>query len=114
MDSQFYRNLEPKRLLRDISKKAAKNKRRTVIIVIAIIVALYLAFDNKGIISRVRLEMQKEEMVEKVNADSLETKKLQSQIKALEGDKKTIETVARERHGMARKGETVYRTKKEE
>jgi len=114
MSSEFYRALEPKRLFRDISKKAAKNKRRTVIIVVSIIVVLYLLFDNKGIISRVQLEMQKAEMVEKVKADSLEMKMLQSQIKALESDKQTIEKVAREKHGMAKKGETIYREKKQE
>ncbi|MBI5464744.1 MAG: septum formation initiator family protein, partial [Ignavibacteriales bacterium] len=37
-----------------------------------------------------------------------------AQIKALEGDKKTIEKIAREKYNMARPGETVYRVKKED
>ncbi len=114
MSSEFYRTMQPKKLFRDISKSAAKNKRRTILIVIAFIILLYLLFDNKGILRRVQLENQKDALIEQVNADSIETKNLQSQIKALEGDKKTIEKLAREKHGMAKKGETIYREKKQE
>jgi cell division protein FtsB len=52
-------------------------------------------------------------MIEKVKAAEEETKRLQSYLKALEGDKKTIEKVAREKYGMARPGETVYKVKKD-
>ena len=36
----------------------------------------------------------------------------QSQSKALDGDKKEIEKVARERYGMVREGEKVYKVNK--
>jgi len=109
MDNQFYRNIEPERFLKRIAKKAAKNKRRTALFILF----LYILFDNKGILKRLSLESQHGEWIEKLKADSLETKRLQEQIKALEGDKKTIETIAREKYGMKREGETVYQVKKE-
>jgi len=59
------------------------------------------------------LEAEHREWMEKVKADSIETKRLQEQIKALEGDKKTIEKTAREKYGMAREGETLYQVKKD-
>jgi len=113
VDDQFYRNLQPERLFKKIAKKAAKNKKRTAIIIIAFLLLLYLLFDNKGIVTRFRLESEHRDWIEKVKADSAETKRLQEQIKALEGDKKTIEKTAREKYGMAREGETVYQVKKE-
>ncbi len=113
MEDQFYRNLQPDRFLKKIAKKAAKNKIRTVIVLLLFLLFLYLLFDNKGIIARIRLESQHREWIEKLKADSAETKRLQDQIKALEGDKKTIEKTAREKYGMAREGETVYQVKKE-
>jgi len=113
MEDQFYRNLQPERFLKKIAKRAAKNKLRTIILVILFLLFLYLLFDNKGIVTRVRLEAQHREWIEKVKSDSIETKRLQEQIKALEGDKKTIEKTAREKYGMAREGETVYQVKKE-
>ena len=113
MEDQFYRNLQPERFLKKIIKKAAKNKRRTILLIALFLLALYLLFDNKGIITRIRLEAQHREWIEKLKADSLETKRLQEQIKALEGDKKTIEKTAREKYGLARENETVYQVKKE-
>lgn len=74
---------------------------------------LYVLFDNKGIVRRISLEVQRSEMRAKVEEAKEETKRLQAQIKALEGDKKTIEKIARERYGMAKPGETVYRVKKD-
>jgi len=113
MEDQFYRNLQPERLLKKIAKSAAKNKRHTIILIGLFLLLLYLLFDNKGIITRLRLESQHREWIDKVKADSIETKRLQEQIKALEGDKKTLEKTAREKYGMAREGETVYQVKKE-
>jgi cell division protein FtsB len=113
MENQFYRNIHPERLLKKIAKSASKNKKRTIILILAFLLLLYLLFDNKGIITRLQLEVQQREWIEKVKADSLETKRLHEQIKALEGDKKTIEKTAREKYGMAREGETVYQVKKE-
>jgi cell division protein FtsB len=113
MEDQFYRNLHPERFLKKIAKSAAKNKKRTIILIGLFLLFLYLLFDNKGIITRLRLESQHRVWIDKVKADSLETKRLQEQIKALEGDKKTIEKTAREKYGMAREGETVYQVKKE-
>ncbi len=105
----FYRSLTPKK----IARHALKNKRSTAIILGAFFLFLYLLFDNKGIIKRVRLEMENERMKEKVARIEQQNGQLQLQAKALEGDKKTIEKVARERYGMQRQGETVYRVKKD-
>jgi cell division protein FtsB len=113
MEDQFYRNLQPERFLKKIAKNAKKNKGRTIILIALLLLFLYLLFDNKGIITRFRLEALHREWIEKVKSDSLETKRLQEQMKALEVDKKTLEKTAREKYGMARKGETVYQVKKE-
>ena len=113
MEEQFYRNLQPERFLKKITRSAAKNKKRTIFLVVVFLLFLYFLFDNKGIVTRLRFEAQHREWIEKVKSDSIETKRLQEQIKALESDQKTIEKTAREKYGMAREGETVYQVKKE-
>ena len=112
MENEFYRKVPTRRFFKDVVKKALKNKKRTAILLAVFILFLYLMFDNKGILARVRLESQKKEMTQQVQQAEAETKKLEANIKALEGDKKTIEKIAREKYGMAREGETVYRVKK--
>lgn len=114
MEDQFYRTIPTSRhFFKRLLKKAVRNKRRTTILILALVLATYLLFDNKGVIARVRLESQKKELEQKILQAEAETKALQAQIKALEGDKKTIEKIAREKYGMARDGETVYRVKKD-
>ncbi len=113
MDDQFFRNLQPEKLLKKMAKKASKNKKRTAILVLLTFVGLYIVFDNKGVLKRIRLEHERAEWIQKVKADSIETKRLQDSIRALENDKKALEKVARERYGMVREGETVYQVKKD-
>jgi len=113
MDDQFFRKARKPRWLRGITKKVFKTRRRVVIIIGGGILLTYILFNNRGVIARIRLEHERQVMIEKVAAAEQETKRLQAYLKALEGDKKTIEKVAREKYGMARPGETVYKVKKD-
>lgn len=113
MEGQFLRRIQKPKWLQGITKKAFKTRRRTLIVMGCAVVFSYVLFNNRGVIARIRLEHQRHEMIEKVRAAEEETKRLQSYLKALEGDKRTIEKVAREKYGMARDGETVYKVKKQ-
>lgn len=113
MEAQFYRKPPQRSWFANLAKRAFKNRRRTTLVFISIILVSYIFFNNRGVVARIRLEMQRLELMKSVQAAEQETKRLQAYIKALEGDKKTIEKVARERYGMAREGETVYRVKKD-
>ena len=110
---EFYRKPQRRPRFRSLLKKVFKNKRRSVFLLFGILLFSFLLFANNGIIARVRLEQRRTEMIEKVRQSEEETKQLQAQVKALEGDKKTIEKVAREKYGMVREGEKVYRVKKD-
>jgi cell division protein FtsB len=114
MENQFYRKLPTsRRLFKGVLRKALRNKKRTLLFSLTFVLVTYLLFDNKGVIARVRLEAQKNELEQKIVQAEAETKSLHAQIIALQGDKKTIEKIAREKYGMARDGETVYRVKKD-
>lgn len=113
MESIFYRRTKKSRGLTDLLKWVQKKPRRAVAVSLGFFLGLYVLFNNKGVVTRVSLEMERKEAAEQLQTVEQQTKDLQAQLKALEGDKKTIEKIARERHGMAREGETVYRMKKE-
>lgn len=112
MEADFYRAPRSKGRLKKIIQHLLRNRRKMFFLVGTIVLSVYLLFDNKGIVKRVRLELQQRDMVAKVDGARKETKRLQAQLKALEGDKKTIEKIAREKYGMAREGETIYKVKK--
>jgi cell division protein FtsB len=113
MEDNFYRKPRRRQWFKRLVARATKNKRLTVLLALGCVLALYVLFHNKGVIARVRLEGQQKAMEQKIQVAQDENARLQNQIKALEGDKKTIEKIAREKYGMAREGETVYRVKKE-
>ena len=81
----------------------------SIVIIGVLFLLLYVLFNSNGIVPRIRLEMEKKEMQQKIQDAESEQKKLKDQSKALEGDKKAIEKVAREKYGMVRKGEKVYK-----
>ncbi len=110
---EFYRKIQNRAPLKSITRKVLKNKLRTLILIVGTFLFAFALFGNHGILTRIRLERQRTEMMEKVRQAEEDTRKLQLQIKALEGDKKTIEKIAREKYGMVREGETVYRVKKD-
>jgi cell division protein FtsB len=112
MEGQFLRKVQKPRWLQGISKRVFKTRRRTLFAIVGTLIVVYVLFNNRGVIARIRLEHERQVMLEKVKAAEEETKRLQTYLKALDGDKKTIEKVAREKYGMAREGETVYKVKK--
>ena len=112
MDNLFYRKDKKKIDTRALLKKLLRNKRAMLSLIVGVPLALYLLFGSHGVIQRVKLQNQKEELQAKIRDAEEETKQLQSESKALEGDKKAIEKVAREKYGMVREGETVYKVKK--
>ncbi len=110
MDSSFYRKFTHRLGLARMLKKFVKNKRAMVFTAIGIIVLVYGVLGNHGIVQRLRLQHEKAEMERKIKEANDETKQLQNQSHDLDTNLKAIEKVARERYGMAREGERVYRT----
>ena len=112
MTGDFYRKAPRRGWWKEKLGKILRNRRLAFALALGLVLFTYVLVNNKGIITRIRLEIQYREAVRDVREAEKETKRLQAQLKALEGDKETIEKIARERYGMARKGETVYRIKK--
>jgi len=70
---------------------------------------LFVLFNNRGVLQRMKLENQKEELEVRVRELQREQGELEHLSKLLDGDRAAIEKVARERYGMVRDGETLYR-----
>lgn len=102
---KFKKQIHPDRLAETVKE----NKRATAIVFAAFLLFLYVLFNSNGIIARVRLEMQKSDAIEKIRNAEEEQKKLKDQSKALDGDPKAVEKVAREKYGMVRENEKVYK-----
>lgn len=113
MDEQYYRKAKARTTFFRWVTNQLKKKNILIVFLIAVPVLSFMTFSNKGLLKRLSLESEKKGMQEKIDAAEAEQRVLKGQSKALESDPKAIEKVAREKYGMLKDGETVYKIKKE-
>lgn len=109
MEAKFYRKIKKQLSPKNVLDSIRQNKRMSAILIGSFLLLLYILFNSNGIVPRLKLESQKAEMEQKIKNAEAEQQKLKDQSKALDGDKKAVEKVAREKYGMVRKGEKVYK-----
>lgn len=77
--------------------------------VVAVPLLAILTFSNRGILKRVQLESEASGLREQVYRDRAIGDSLRAEIRSVTQDTSVIERIARERYGMIRPGETIYR-----
>jgi len=85
--------------------------RRKLFLFAVIIFALlsYIALGKKGLLQRYELEMENRALKEKLINEQDKTLMLQKEIEDLKTSDKKIEKVAREKYGMTKDGEDIYK-----
>lgn len=68
-------------------------------------------FGDKGLLSRMSLENEKKTFEEQLKAETNKTGELQKEILDLNNSNEKIEKVAREKYGLTRDGEKIYKIK---
>jgi len=100
------------RVVKAFADKRGISQRRIVVIVSVIVAAVmlfYLLVGPYGIVNIIRINSERKVLEQKLVDLSLERDTLVATIKNLKTDRKTIEKIAREHYGMAKKGEQVYK-----
>jgi cell division protein FtsB len=85
--------------------------RRKIFVYLLVLVAIlsYAVFGKKGVLQRVELEMENRELKEKLKSEQDKSILLQKEIEDLKTSDKKIEKVAREKYGMVKEGEEIYK-----
>jgi cell division protein FtsB len=113
MDNTFYRKKKPGRgLLKGSLYRIITRGGLWKFSVLAVIIG-YILFGNRGVIQRLHLEAKKIETIEKVQEARKDSVRLREDLKRVSEDNAFIEKIARERYGMIRSGEKVYRIAEE-
>jgi cell division protein FtsB len=86
------------------------HRRKMVLyVLVLLVIAFYAVFGKKGILQRVELEMENKELRRKLTEEQEKTIILQKEIDELKSSDKKIEKVAREKYGMLKEGEEIYK-----
>ncbi len=112
MNDLYYRKDSSHKLLPNWLRRLFRNKKLIWSVLILFIVAGMITFSDKGLLDRYHLQKQKEEMASLIQQARIDSLHLQKQSADLDTSKFAIEKVAREKYGMVREGETVYKLKK--
>ena len=113
MNDQYYRKPKSRLSLKPVFTRLGRNKLFMLALLIAVPASMFMLFSNRGVMKRLSLESDKQEMEQKVREAEREQQRLTEQSKALDNDGRAIEKVAREKYGLIREGETVYKVKKD-
>ena len=89
------------------------DKKKLTILVIAFLLLIIFLFNNKGFVKRYGLEGERREIILKIENAKKEKTDLKNKINDLKNNPDTIEKVAREKWGMIKEGEKVFRVKPE-
>jgi len=78
-------------------------------LIVLLFIVSYAVFGKKGILQRVELEMENKELQRKLKDEQDKTLMLQKEIEELKSSDKKVEKVAREKYGMLKEGEEIYK-----
>lgn len=99
-DDNFFKNI-----LRYIYSR----RRMFIFIIVFLLILVYAVFGKKGLLQRVDLELENRELQNKLKVEQEKTLMLQKEIDELKTSDKKIEKVAREKYGMTKEGEEIYK-----
>ncbi|HQY20437.1 MAG TPA: septum formation initiator family protein [Ignavibacteria bacterium] len=85
------------------------NVNLVLIIVFFIGLISMTIFGNKGVLQKMKLEEETREIENLIKLELVKTENLQKEIDALSSSDKRLEEVAREKFGMTKDGEKIYK-----
>ncbi len=95
--------------VKNVVRYIYRRKRFFLYVLVLLLVLSYAVFGRKGILQRVELEMENSELKNKLKAEQEKTLMLQKEVEDLRTSDKKIEKVAREKYGMVKDGEEIYK-----
>ncbi len=99
-DDSFFKN---------IIKYVYQRRKFFLYLLVLTVILSYAVFGKKGILQRVELEMENRDLKEKLRTEQEKTIMLQKEVEELKTSDKKIEKVAREKYGMVKDGEEIYK-----
>jgi cell division protein FtsB len=103
------RDYKDDNFLRNISRYIYYRRRFFLYLLILLVIIAYAVFGKKGILQRVELEMENNELKQKLKDEQEKTLYLQKEIEDLKNSLNKIDEVAREKYGMVKDGEEIYK-----
>lgn len=83
--------------------------RKAVLLVVGAIIMVYFLFDERGLIQRIKLSVERSSLEKRIESLRKENEMLKIEINKLQTSDEEIERIAREKYFMRRNGEEIYK-----
>ncbi|MFQ6617838.1 MAG: septum formation initiator family protein [Fidelibacterota bacterium] len=105
------REKRKKKTIRKIRRKTLLKRRLKIAFILTVIVFIITIFvrGDHGLYQLYKLEREKRAIEKRINELKTRRENYEKEIRLLESDIKYIEKLAREKYGMAKEGERVYK-----
>ena len=97
--------MKPEKILGDL----VRHKKVLVVSIGSLVVLGFVLFSDHGMVKRFQLENRKSEIYDEILAEKIIMDSLLSDIKSMRYDTVKIERIAREKYGLIKMGEKVYK-----
>ena len=96
-------------LIKKIFRLFSRFRIMIIFITVILIIIIWALSGEKGFISRKKLERENAKLMEQYREDSSKSVSLEKEIEMLNKSDKKLEEVAREKFGMTKAGEKIYK-----
>lgn len=96
-------------LLTVVARFIKYNKYFTLFMLILFMLIYMTVFGNKGLLHRIDMEREKQDLEQQLKSETERTKQLQREVEDLNKSDEKIEKVAREKYGLTKEGEKIYK-----
>jgi len=100
---------EEEGIFRETARFVKYNLKFTFSVIFFITLLTFAIFGNKGLIQRLELESEKKELEKTLEDEKKKSQMIQKEIEDLKNSEKKIEEVAREKYGMTKDSEKIYK-----
>ncbi len=85
------------------------NKILVLFILFLVFLLSMFVFSNNGLLKRMKLENEKKELEKTISIEQKKSDSLEKKIKEIQTSDRELERIAREKYGMTKEGEKIYR-----
>lgn len=101
--------MKEEKFLSLVFKYITSRKMFLFVVLFFITISAFAVFGKKGLLQRYELEVENRELKEKLKKEQEKTIFLEEEIKDIKNSERKIEKIAREKYGMIKKDEEIYR-----
>jgi cell division protein DivIC len=93
------------------ARKFFSNPANLIFSAIILALVFYLLFAKKGLVQRIKLELESRKLKKEIELLQIQNEQLRKKIHELETNPKAVEKIAREKYGMVKEGEELFKIK---